>query len=122
MGIKEYKNFFDAEHTKIRFSQWLDIDTDDIHNDNGPAVTFYFEEGQKRSVEWLINGKYHRLDGPARLKWTKEGVLYASLWCINGINKTIEIVQWINDNNIELDENKTIVKNSDKILFKLRWC
>jgi len=37
----------------------------------------YYENGQKKSEEWIeewvLNGKYHRVDGPAYQYWYKNG-------------------------------------------------
>ena len=58
-----------------------------------------------------VLNKRHRLDGPAFLCCS------GGLWFINGFDVTIEIYQWAEENDIELD-NLTDV---DKALIKIVW-
>ena len=58
-----------------------------------------------------VFSKRHRLDGPAFL------CDVGSLWFINGYDITIEIYNWAEENDIDLD-NLTDV---DKALIKIVW-
>jgi len=53
------------------------------HREDGPSYQFWFENGQKKSEEWLLNGKMHREDGPARQYWYKNGQKESEEWYLN---------------------------------------
>jgi len=33
----------------------------------------YWDNGQKKSESWLLNGKLHRVDGPSNQEWYENG-------------------------------------------------
>jgi hypothetical protein len=86
-----------------------------------PAYQSWYENGQKYCQQWYINGIFHRVGGPAYLAWNQNGQICTEEWFIKGVNKTDEILKWIKDNKIELDENRCIVNRNDLVLFKLKW-
>ena len=97
--IYEYE--IDGEGTK----RWY---LNDIpHREDGPAVEY--ANGEKI---WKVNGITHRLDGPAHI--TSDG---DKVWYINDCHVTDQIIQWAEENDIDLD-NLTDV---DKALIKLVW-
>lgn len=85
-------------------------------------------------VEYIKNGKYHRIDGPARkyvsgrLEWYYDGLLHNlggpaviaanghQRYFIAGQAATIEMLDWINENNM-----KYPFTNEQQMLFKLCW-
>lgn len=82
-----------------------------LHNENGPA--FIGIDGYK---EYLVNGKWHRIDGPA--------IVYSSTkkyeWWINGYRiDNEEMNTWLIKNNIPLDWNAW--SDSDKNLFSNKF-
>lgn len=77
------------------------------HRLDGPAVELYHGGEQ-----WWVDGNLHRLDGPAIIK--KDGV---SEWYIMGIDITFILKEWAVQRNIDLD-NLTDV---DKALIKITW-
>ena len=91
------------------------------HREDGPAYIEWHDNGQKTYELWIVNGDYHRLDGPAEQTWYTNGEKNTEKWMINDIDKTEEILQWIKEYNIQLDENSCIVKTNNKMLFRLRW-
>ncbi len=91
------------------------------HRIDGPAIIDWFPNGRIKAKLWVLNGKSHCWCGPAMLYFGKTGGILHEQWCINGVTKTKKILQWIEQNNIELDENRCIVKSEDKIFFRLRW-
>lgn len=46
---------------------------DTYHNENGPAYTEWYDDGQMKRCFYFINGKRHRLDGPAWETWYENG-------------------------------------------------
>jgi len=44
----------------------------------------YWNNGQKRSEEWLLNGYLHREDGPAYQNWYENGQKWIETWVLNG--------------------------------------
>ena len=54
--MQEYKVTVDSEDTV----RWYNLKTDKYHREGGPAVEY--ADGTK---SWYLNGRYHRVDGPA---------------------------------------------------------
>ena len=77
------------------------------HRLDGPAVELYHGGEQ-----WWVDGHLHRLDGPAKIY--RDG---DKEWHINGFHVTDIITDWANENDIALD-NLTDV---DKALIKIVW-
>ena len=77
------------------------------HREDGPALEF--SNGTKY---WYIKNICHRLDGPAIIDGSG-----SSMWCFNGHEITDEITQWAKDNDIDLDN----LSEDDKLLIKLVW-
>ena len=77
------------------------------HREDGPAAEY-----KNGDTEWYIDGKLHRLDGPAII-WDDDN----KEWWVNDIEITDEIIQWAQENDIDLD-NLTGV---DKALIKIVW-
>jgi antitoxin component YwqK of YwqJK toxin-antitoxin module len=44
-----------------------------LHRVDGPALIEWLENGDKLSETWYLNGKIYRLDGPACTDWYKNG-------------------------------------------------
>jgi hypothetical protein len=51
---------------------------------NNPKIE-YWDNGQKRSELWSLNGKYHREDGPAYQFWHSNGQKRIEEWWLNGL-------------------------------------
>ena len=77
-----------------------------LHRENGPARVN--SNGYK---EWYYEGKLHRLDGPA-IEWPQKN-LYQ--WYINGKHRTFSILDWIEENNIDVSTKE------GQMAMKLRW-
>jgi hypothetical protein len=54
-----------------------------LHNDRGPAIQHWREDGTRKSKEWAIHGKNHREDGPAYILYN--GGLTSSRYFLNGV-------------------------------------
>jgi len=85
---KLHRNDGPALHYKDGSSYWYV--NGKCHRTDGPAIEWY--NGDK---EWHVNNKLHRIDGPA-IEY-KNGRIF---WYINGYDVTIEVNQWINEQNI----------------------
>ena len=55
----------------------------------------YYNNGQKQSEEWFLDGKYHRVDGPAKQYWFDDGRIHYEEWCLNGQKILIYILNYI---------------------------
>ena len=76
-----------------------------LHNENGPAVIGYNENGNVSYKSWYINGKYHNENGPAVIRYYENGNVECKNWCVNG--------KYHNENGpafIAYDENGNITK------------
>ena len=78
------------------------------HRDDGPAVEW--PDGEK---QWFINGERHREDGPAI-----EGANGTKIWCVNGNEITYEVMKDIKDGIFKPYDQWT---ESDNIKFKLKY-
>ena len=54
------------------------------HRIDGPAIVRYREDGSVEEKSWCLNGKYHRIDGPAIIYYRKDGGVEVEKWCLNG--------------------------------------
>lgn len=80
---------------------------DKLHREDGPAIEY--ADGTK---VWLQNDKHHRLDGPA----FEDTVNGREGWWIDGkALNTIDVKNWINDNNADLSTEE------DQVAFKLTF-
>ena len=50
----------------------------------------YYENGQIQSEYWYVNGKRHRLDGPAIVYYYKNGQIESERWFVNNKQLTKE--------------------------------
>ena len=99
-----------------------------------PDVTY--TNGIKTHEDWIVDGKYHRTDGPARIEWfDDDGSLSIEEWLVEGKPHRLDgpayilhpeqhtIEYWIYG--IEFDECKyeDAVKmyNSSKLAFVLKY-
>jgi len=53
------------------------------HRTDGPAYISWHENGQKHSEIYLVDGKRHRIDGPAVTRWYENGQRYEEYWIHN---------------------------------------
>jgi len=50
----------------IRYELWhKEGDRSYPHREDGPTYIVYYESGEKNYEEWCVNGKLHKIDGPA---------------------------------------------------------
>jgi hypothetical protein len=80
------------------------------HCEDGPA---FFGE---MTTRWYMNGKMHRLDGPA-IVWNEEYDRNFDQWWINGLEVTDEIYEWASERDIDLNN----LTEEDKIVIALEW-
>jgi antitoxin component YwqK of YwqJK toxin-antitoxin module len=50
---------------------------------NNPRIKYY-DNGRKKLEEWIVDGKYHREDGPAIIEWYDNGQKEFESWCLKG--------------------------------------
>ena len=70
------------------------------HRLDGPAWVRYHDNGQVESEEWLVDGKRHRLDGPAYVEYHANGQVAGEYWYVNGLNHRLDgpARVWYHDN------------------------
>ena len=71
------------ENNSLKSIFYMD-DAFHFHNDNGPAVVEYYEDGTLSSEYWYINGKKHNDNGPAEIWYSSDGSVQKKVWYING--------------------------------------
>ncbi len=60
-----------------------------LHRSDGPALIWYYKNGQLESEQWAIDYKSHRLDGPARIWYYHDGQIVEE-FAINDIDLSEE--------------------------------
>ena len=48
------------------------------------VIQLWNDEGQLIREEWRVDGKFHRVDGPAVHRWNDEGQLILEEWRVDG--------------------------------------
>jgi len=71
----------------------------------------YYENGQKYSESWYLDGKLHREDGPAYQRWFENGQKRTESWWLNG--KFYLKEEWVE----ELKEISSIYYKEQKMLL-----
>ena len=84
------------------------------HNNNLPAIIYYYSSGKVKSEHWWINGKYHRTTGPALIKRYQSGEIFLQKWYLH--NKEIFPYEWLQENRYRWPLNK-----EKEIEFLLRF-
>ena len=56
---------------------WLN---DNLHREDGPAYTQYWQDGSVELESWWLNGKRHREDGPAWIQYRQDGSVEEEQW------------------------------------------
>ena len=63
------------------------------HREDGPAYQFWLENGQKKIELWYLNGKKHREDGPVFINWSENGQKINEQWFLN--DKEYSRGEWV---------------------------
>ena len=66
-------NWFNVPHVKEFWYQ-----NEQTHRENGPALTSWYENGNKKSEKWYQDGQRHRNHtgnnaGPSGISWDEDG-------------------------------------------------
>ena len=74
-----------------------------------------------RLCEWTKRsgpdkGQLHRIDGPAVIKYNRDGEIVAQRWIINDEDITKDILKWLKENDINEPFSE-----EDIMAIKLRW-
>ncbi len=59
-----------------------------LHRTDGPAYEYFYENGQVRSRQFRVDGKLHRTDGPAYEYFYENGQVRCREFCVDGENLT----------------------------------
>ena len=65
-----------SEEFRNRNGEW--------HNDAGPAIRRWYENGQLAYEFYYLHGKSHNAAGPAYREWHENGVLESEEYWLNG--------------------------------------
>lgn len=77
------------------------IDKEVLHNENGPAHTFYFNSNLKKYEAYFLEGKRNRTDGPSTIEYHPDGKIKDEQWYKNDtIHRDNNLPAWK-----EWDEN-----------------
>lgn len=78
MGLNEVEyEYFD--NGSIKSEHWYNS-YGRLNRKDGPAVVYYYTNGNKRNECWLINDEYHRENGPAKIFYRKDGSKECEFW------------------------------------------
>lgn len=90
------------------------------HRTDGPALIFY-EHNIKVKELWREYHIPHRADGPSCVRYDNEGRIISTAWWIHGIDRTIEIREWLLSNECGIPQNFEEWDAEHKFLFKMIW-
>jgi hypothetical protein len=76
----------ESNHTYRENEQW--IINGKFHRENGPADICYDSYGKTHSEEWYLHDQLHRIDGPAVTKHYLGEI--RQKWYLNGVKMTEE--------------------------------
>ncbi len=70
-----------------------------LHREDGPAYQYWHKNGQKKFELYYLNGNYHREDGPAEQWWHNNGQKQSEIYYLNGKYHREDgpAVQWYNN-------------------------
>ena len=70
------------DNGNVEYERWLL--NGNYHREDGPAYISYYENGNVESESWLLNDKRHREDGPAYVGYYENGNVESEYWFLNG--------------------------------------
>jgi hypothetical protein len=76
----KHKNRTKTYNIFCYYEQWMNK-REETHRVDGPAIIW--TNGQEFQEKWYINGKLHRLNGPALISY-KNAIIVLEYWFING--------------------------------------
>jgi antitoxin component YwqK of YwqJK toxin-antitoxin module len=85
-----------------------------FHRLDGPAYIYYYQNGSIEYKSWIVESELHRLDGPAYISYHEDGSRRYEHWFVNGIG--IGDPLWLKENGI-IDP----LSDEDLVAIKLRW-
>ena len=122
--MKTYENFIKNlfkrkprvkyyENGQKKSEEWIEewVLNGKYHRVDGPAYQYWYKNGQKESEGWYLNNRRHREDGPAFINWSINGQKRIELWYLNGKFYTRE--KWVNQlkniGSIHYEEQKILL-------------
>jgi antitoxin component YwqK of YwqJK toxin-antitoxin module len=68
-------------YTKKKQTEYVVDKNGKLHREDGPAVIKYFEDGKIQKEHYFRMNEYHRLDGPALIIYDENGsIKYQEYW------------------------------------------
>jgi len=90
--MKTYK-IYTKEKGLAEMNDFMQITNLTLHRTDGPAVIRYYKNGNIEYEEYYINNQLHRLNGPAIIKYENNGTVISSYFWIRGMYYTKEDYQ-----------------------------
>jgi antitoxin component YwqK of YwqJK toxin-antitoxin module len=87
---------------------------DQRHRADGPTIIDYFENNNKQEEHYFLNNKHHRTDGPAHISYLNNGNKKSEKYYLNDL--TLE--NWCKTYNVSFKtkhEKKYVIDNLEKI-------
>jgi len=87
MKPNKYTQYYSG--TKKIYREWYKLNGK-RHREDGPAVIYYYENGNIKIEYYYINGNSHRENGPADIWYYENGSIKCEYYFINGKQLTKE--------------------------------
>ena len=86
---------------------------------------YYREDGSVIEEHWCLNGKFHKIDGPAYVCYKEDGSIKMEYWFLNGNRVNLEQhltqVPKTEEEKIELINEIVFIKEDDDYVFIKDW-
>ena len=84
-------------NSSVLSEEWLDADGR-LHREDGPAWIKYHADGSVRSEAWCFDDKLHREDGQAWISYNADGSVLSEAWCFDDKLHRADGPAWISYN------------------------
>jgi len=95
------------KHGKWARREVLPVAVAALFSSNEPTVMERYDDGTVKREEWLVDGKYHRTDGPALVQYRPDGSVEYEMWFVDDKCHRADgpaLVQYRPDGTVELEE------------------
>lgn len=91
------------------------------HRDDGPADIIRYNNGRTKIETWVNNGIISNLFRPSIIKYKTNGDILEELWIWNETDITLNVLYWLESNNLNIPKDWRKWSDDDRFLFKMSF-